>query len=190
MHAVNDSSDLANISWKSFPFATAYHIKDDRYDYVNDKEGDEDAYDTNAWLSTVRNAIEHLDTEDTEESTHLTVNDDLPLSSMTKGMFSRRSTTFRHKGAKPVVAKNYRGSLYVSWMDPTFRTHWVSIEAVMNRGTYTVNHRCPVSKAHFAFVRLGLRHLIVLGVGGRVVGILTRINLLKQSIQERTGVTF
>ena len=78
-----------------------------------------------------------------------------------------------------MVAKNYRGNLYISWMDPTFKKHWVSIEAVMNRGTYTVNHYCPVGKAHFAFVRLGLRHLIVLGVGGRVVGILTRINLLK-----------
>ena len=173
----------------------AYHIKDDRYEHVvlPDEEGDDDAYDTNAWISTVRNAFEHLDDEDVEESAEsvaLTVNDDLPLSSISKGMFSRRSRAIKHQGTQPVVAKNSRGSLYISWMDPKFKKYWVSVAAVMNRGTYTVNHFCPVSKAHYMFTRLGLRHLIVLGVGGRVVGILTRINLLKDSIQERTGITF
>jgi hypothetical protein len=46
-----------------------------------------------------------------------------------------------------------------------------------------------VSKAHFLFTSLGLRHLIVLGgeSGGKVVGMITRINLLKEFVEERTG---
>ena len=46
-----------------------------------------------------------------------------------------------------------------------------------------------VSKAHFLFTSLGLRHLIVLGgeSGGQVVGIITRINLLRESIADRSG---
>jgi hypothetical protein len=39
------------------------------------------------------------------------------------------------------------------------------------------------------FTALGLRHLVVLGglSGGEVVGMLTRVNLLEKSIDERTG---
>jgi len=46
-----------------------------------------------------------------------------------------------------------------------------------------------VSKAHFLFTNLGLRHLIVLGgeTGGQVVGLITRINLLREYIEERMG---
>jgi CBS domain-containing protein len=89
------------------------------------------------------------------------------------------------------VATNRKGNVYIRWMDPMNADKWVNIAAVMNTGTYTVNEFCPVSKAHFLFTALGLRHLIVLGgdTGGSVVGIITRINLLKSCIESRTGYT-
>ena len=78
--------------------------------------------------------------------------------------------------------------------------NWINVGAVMNLGTYTVTEFCPVSKAHYLFTALGLRHLIVLGNrsarssgrgsygGGKVVGVITRINLLKEYIQEKSGI--
>ena len=87
------------------------------------------------------------------------------------------------------MATNRKGNVYIRWIDPRNVDRWVNISAVMNQGTYTVTEFCPVSKAHFLFTALGLRHLIVLGgdTGGAVVGIVTRINLLKCSVEERTG---
>ena len=184
----------------------AYHIKDDRYEYVDDTkvthsqmeedDEEEDIYDTNAWISTVRSACEHLDeVNEATAQAALIANDDLPLSSLSKGEFSHRNddkidTKESKAVTKPLIGTNHRGNLFIAWMDPAYKRHWVRVAAVMNRGTYTVNQHCPVSKAHAMFTALGLRHLIVLGAQGRVVGILTRINLLKESIQERTGVVF
>jgi hypothetical protein len=92
-------------------------------------------------------------------------------------------------GIYAIVGTNAAGNVYLRWLDPECKRKWVSLGSIMNRGTYSVTETCPVSKAHHLFTALGLRHLIVLGgqSGGEVVGMLTRINLLMESIQERTG---
>jgi CBS domain-containing protein len=186
----------------------AYHINDDRYDDVNsaatpsssarqgrrlgeEQQDDDDLYDTNAWIDTLRQALAHWD-EDPIDSVVDVLNDDLPVKSLSHGSFSHLLTAAAPAGAlrKPLVETNRRGNLFIAWMDPAFQKHWVRLSAVMNRGTYCVPHYCPLSKAHRIFTTLGLRHLIVLGEGGQVVGVLTRINFLKESIQERTGVCF
>ena len=101
------------------------------------------------------------------------------------------------------VGTNDKGQVIIEWMKPEHRIKWINVGAVMNLGTYTVTEFCPVSKAHYLFTALGLRHLIVLGHaddkdsfgnkstrsgGGKVVGVITRINLLKEYIQEKTGI--
>ena len=83
----------------------AYHIKDDRYEHVDDtkmtapspttqedaNDDEDDAYDTNAWISTVRSACEHLDQPlNSLTPAALVVNDDLPDASLSNGQFSRR----------------------------------------------------------------------------------------------------
>lgn len=129
------------------------------------------------------------------------VNDDLPIASLAKGKFSRQSSVARarinmneddddEKPTKPIIGTNQRGTIFIRWIDPAYKDHWVRVASVMNRGTYSVHQHCPVSKAHYIFTALGLRHLVVLGGGGRVVGILTRMNMIKDSIRERTGVAF
>ena len=62
----------------------------------------------------------------------------------------------------------------------------VTLSSLMT-GCFSIHS--AVSKAHFLFTSLGLRHLIVLGgeSGGKVVGVVTRINLLKEFVEERTG---
>jgi hypothetical protein len=81
------------------------------------------------------------------------------------------------------VGVNSAGNVCVRWVPPSMHRKWIHLASVMNVGTYTVTEFCPVSKAHFLFTALGLRHLIVLG--GSSGGIVTRINLLPEFIQER-----
>lgn len=87
-----------------------------------------------------------------------------------------------------VVGLNRQGNVMIKWLHPDYRRKQVHLAAVMNRGTYCVPDFMPVSKAHQIFTSLGLRHLVVLGgdSGGQVVGMLTRINFLKEYIEERT----
>jgi chloride channel 7 len=91
-----------------------------------------------------------------------------------------------------VVATNDLGNVHIQRLSPTSRRKYVSLEAVMNRGTFCVPESCPLSKAYFLFTALGLRHLIVLGGshGGMVVGIITRKNLLIDSISEHVGIAW
>jgi CBS domain-containing protein len=69
------------------------------------------------------------------------------------------------------------------------RTREVNVEAVMNRGAHVVLEGCPLSKAYELFTKMGLRHLTVLGgaAKGRVVGIVTRHNLMTEHLEEATG---
>jgi len=118
-----------------------------------------------------------------------------------------------------LVGTNRKGTVIIQWLNPLYRNKYINVAGVMNQATVVVTEFCPgksfetgssnqfyssvlltpkclsdccrfaVSKAHFLFTSLGLRHLIVLGGegGGKVVGIITRINLLKEYIEERTG---
>ena len=85
------------------------------------------------------------------------------------------------------VNSNKRGNLFVSRLNPTYHNRYVNVADVMSRGTYCVPEFCPVSKAHFLFTSMGLRH-IVGETGGTVVGLVSRANFLRAHIRDRTGV--
>jgi CBS domain-containing protein len=195
----------------------AYHINDDRYEFAEfDMRGSvststwsrrlakesEDEFDTYAWLSTLRKSVASMPAIDNKmrrpnSRTTLCFGDaSLPPLTASKGILEDadiKRCDFRSGGDTnsefATVATNRKGNVYIRWLNPLYKSKWVNIAAVMNQGTYTVTEFCPVSKAHFLFTALGLRHLVVLGgeSGGSVVGIITRINLLKASVEDRTG---
>lgn len=81
-------------------------------------------------------------------------------------------------------------------LDKRYRRNTVNVAAAMNRGTYCVTETCPLTKAYELVTSLGLQHLVVLGgggeSGGRVVGVITRTNLLPHLldfVEERMGLT-
>jgi CBS domain-containing protein len=173
----------------------------------SEKESD-DEHDTYAWLNILRNIMTSIPLIDDKlqrpnSRTTLFFPDDgwlppIPTNSFrydenmvehietTAHVLERKNSIIRECAT---VGTNRKGNVYIQWMNPLYMDKWVNIAAVMNHGTYTITEFCPVSKAHFLFTALGLRHLIVLGgdTGGAVVGIITRINLLKHSIEDRTG---
>jgi chloride channel 7 len=198
---------------KSSLMHLAFHIPDDRYDYLTDNQGAieaveninkmmvEDEFDANAWLVSIRRSREHLaGLENNEEDSacpHIVVGDDTlpPISQnrryIPKGTLGSTRAAVS-QGRFATVTTNSKGDVYVQWLNPSCKRKWVHVAAVMNRGTYCVTETTPLSNAHFLFTSLGLRHLVVLGGkrGGTVVGVVTRINLLKDFIQERTGCKF
>jgi H+/Cl- antiporter ClcA len=187
----------------------AYHIKDDRYDHITELEDafgigvtdenlDHDDFDTSAWLDSIRQRRANLIFHEPGSYQPIKIGDDslppLTWSSRSENELVMSSGPRRRKSAMEtgifaIVGTNKHGNVYLRWLDPDCKRKWVSLGSVMNRGTYSVTETCPVSKARHLFTALGLRHLIVLGgkSGGETVGILTRLNLLKESIQERTG---
>jgi CBS domain-containing protein len=180
-------------------------VSTNMYELNLEKESiDYDELDTYSWLKTLRKNLASMPDIDNKmrrpnSRTSLFFADDLlpPITpSRYKSDDSNKSgdyvTTDNNNAAHTqfaTVATNRKGNVYIRWIDPRNVDRWVNISAVMNQGTYTVTEFCPVSKAHFLFTALGLRHLIVLGgdTGGAVVGIVTRINLLKCSVEDRTG---
>lgn len=76
----------------------------------------------------------------------------------------------------------------IKWLNPNCKNKIVNLSAVMNRGAFCVPHYFPLSKAYMLFTKLGLRWIVVTGSssGGKVVGILTRKNLLPAEIQAKT----
>eukprot|EP00977_Amphora_coffeiformis_P014523 scaffold4079_cov167-Amphora_coffeaeformis.AAC.19 len=198
----------------------AYHINDDRYDHVtrthkepleskrhqsiwNENESDDN--DEHVWLRTIHENMTIVpvsststDRAETVESYAICGDDSLPplsapkiMTASTRGGQSASllaDTTVPRGFAN--VNSNKHGNLFVSWLNPTYHNRYVNVADVMSRGTYCVPEYCPVSKAHFLFTSMGLRHLVVLGAetGGAVVGVLSRANFLRAHIQERTGL--
>lgn len=199
----------------------AYHINDDRYDFVefeslrgratSSETLASDEFDTNAWLVSVRHglasipsvrSVEKLFNPVSRQTSFIVGDNSLPpLTAKTRvvsvGVENGKSGPIAASGNElylgvssfAIVGTNQKGNVYIRWLNPSYKRKWVDCACVMNKGTYTVTEFCPVSKAHYLFTALGLRHLIVLGgeTGGAVVGLLTRVNLLKGSIEERTG---
>ena len=175
------------------------------HDLNSDKEFiDYDELDTYSWLKTLRKnlasmpAIDNKMRRPNSRTSLFFADDSLPPITPGKwksdddnkgGVFATTDMSNATHNQFATVATNRKGNVYIRWIDPRNVDRWVHISAVMNQGTYTVTEFCPVSKAHFLFTALGLRHLIVLGgdTGGAVVGIITRINLLKRSVEDRTG---
>jgi CBS domain-containing protein len=171
------------------------------------RKDSDDEHDTYSWLNTLRKSMASMPTIDNKlrrpnSRTMLLVADDWlpPLHAKTFKyedeinknydalVYAMEQTSSVNRECA-TVGTNSEGNVYIRWMNPINTDKWVNIAAVMNQGTFTVTEFCPVSKAHFLFTALGLRHLIVLGgdTGGAVVGIITRINLLKHSVEDRTG---
>ena len=72
------------------------------------------------------------------------------------------------------------------------RARSVTVSAVMNVAPHVVLESTPLSVAYGLFTTVGLRHLVVLGGGegsmdgtGKVVGIVTRKDLLEEALDER-----
>eukprot|EP00879_Flechtneria_rotunda_P004542 GHRR01004797.1.p1 GENE.GHRR01004797.1~~GHRR01004797.1.p1 ORF type:complete len:1031 (+),score=332.52 GHRR01004797.1:561-3653(+) len=57
------------------------------------------------------------------------------------------------------------------------RNLYIDMRSYMNRSPFTVRRDCSASRAHQAFVLLGLRHLVVVDAQNRIVGIVTRKDL-------------
>jgi len=164
----------------------AYNITDDKYEHVGSQKplADSNAtlarddFDANAWLVSVRLTRKIPSRAFLSEES---------LPQLLEDYQDDPSPRHSDKEAA-VIGVNAKGNLFVEWLNPEYKSKYIHVGAVMNRGTYCVNEFCPVSKAHLIFTALGLRHLIVLGgpTGGQVVGILTRINFLREYIEERT----
>lgn len=184
----------------------AYHINDDRYDYVLD--------------TTPRG--HHIRKEVVADDLTVKIAPRYSVVSSPK-LQSTRFTSLPTEFA--TVGQNEKGLLVVSWLNPIFGRYVVNLGVVMNLGAYCVRKCChnngtvfhvmatfheslillllscflslshaadymPVSKAYALFTSLGLRHIVVLGgeSGGQVVGILSRANLLPNNIFNETGL--
>lgn len=168
----------------------AYHITDDRYDHVKNYVAEkrmcnmlEDSFDKNEWLLSFRSRALLIGHRIMKHRKDLIPGDD------ELNRFIAASLNEHRSEPTALVGTNENGNVIVRWLNPSCRGKWVNIAAVMNKGTYCVPEFCPASKAHRVFTSLGLRHLVVLGGadGGHVVGIITRINLLKDFIERRIG---
>jgi hypothetical protein len=200
---VNDSRDSRNWTPRAGVSKTplmhfAYHIKDDRYDHISekgprkvatDKVLAQDEYDSHDWLVSMRRSRDRFPS--ISLSSENLVNE--YMSPMPESRFRPSLPGISKDDRGAVVGVNDQGNVYISWLSHEHRSQYVNIGAVMNRGTYSVTEFCPVSKALSLVAKLGLRHLVVLGARGhggdnQVVGIVTRINLLPQSIKDKTGL--
>jgi len=56
-------------------------------------------------------------------------------------------------------------------------TVFIDIRPYMNRTPFTVRKDCSASRAHQAYISLGLRHLLVVDARNRVAGVITRKDL-------------
>jgi len=176
----------------------AYHITDDKYDHMeetgntasNYKPLREDESDATAWLTSIRESVRQTIRGKTLQSSkahHSTSRGSLSLGDESMPPIDDQPQRAPQRAAQ--VGMNEQGNLVIEKLRKDCRYKYLNLAAVMNRGTFCVSEHCPVSKAYDIFTALGLRHLIVVGgdTGGQVVGILTRINFLKEYIHERTG---
>lgn len=86
------------------------------------------------------------------------------------------------------VGRGPDGDLMISWLNPSHRNEIVNLQAVMNRGTYSVPEYFPLSKVYKLFTTLGLRWIVLVGESGRVVGMVNRESLLESHVKEKTGI--
>jgi H+/Cl- antiporter ClcA len=212
---VDDSSPsngMSSPSWTPKPGVSkeplmhwAYHIKDDRYDYLkNSKDLEEDEFDDNSYLLSIRDAVhtmQDVEWKDSNSRERITIigDDTLPplnssfLHSLRESRRNGSQNSLSSGHSAPTgfarVGQDQEGKVVVTWLNPDFRNQYVNLAAVMNKGSYYVPDDFPVSKAHYLFTKLGLRWIVVLGgsSGGEVVGVLTRSSFLRSHISEQTG---
>uniref|UniRef100_A0A7S4KVL4 Chloride channel protein n=1 Tax=Guillardia theta TaxID=55529 RepID=A0A7S4KVL4_GUITH len=73
---------------------------------------------------------------------------------------------------------------------PEDRERYVNLGAYMNCSCYTVLESCPLSRAYKLFRNMGLRHLPVVDVQNRVVGMLARANFSEEVIHQAMTVYY
>ena len=188
----------------------AYHIKDDRYHYLETQEHhgrepaddlEDDEYDTNQYLLSVRDAISHYPGTETNERRPIRVaGDDLlpPLNDVRRlsselsfengNSISTESSAIKIPTGFGRVGAGSDGRVVIKWLHPDHEEKFVNLSAVMNKGAFSLPDYFPLSKAYTLFTELGLRWIVVTGSdnGGKVVGILTRHNLLPSHIADST----
>lgn len=103
---------------------------------------------------------------------------------------SKSPITEAPKGFARVARHRKNNVVVISWLNPEYSDDVLDLEAVMNRGTYSVPEHCPLSKAYSLFTLLGLRWIVVVGGkdGGTVVGMLTRESFLDSYLKLKTGM--
>lgn len=188
----------------------AYHIKDDRYNYLeaetSDEELEDDDFDSNQYLLSIQDIVRSArGTESSKNRIFFAGDDSLPpLNSTPMQRFRKfRSeastdnlamqessanlvpTGFAKVGTGGTTGQN----VIISWLNPKYKDRLVNLSAVMNRGALSVPDYFPLSKAYYMFTKLGKRWIVVTGgsQGGDVVGILTRETLLPSHIQDKNG---
>lgn len=182
----------------------AYHIKDDRYEFVENKSDKEKKQSSDA---EGEDMIWHRETRQSSDQSVPPANEMSALLSTKKRSIKRKNKpSAKHKQStsksndnkdsdddKPRkcahVSQNDTCNLYITWLDDKYSEKSVNLAAVMNQGVYCVTEFCPISKARTLFTGLGLRHVVVMGgpSGGDVVGVLTRASFLDDFIRQKTG---
>lgn len=64
---------------------------------------------------------------------------------------------------------------------------WVDLRPYLNAAPFTVREHAPLDRAFRLFRQQGLRHLVVLGAGGDVAGVITRAGLVDDALEARLG---
>ena len=159
----------------------AYHIKDDRYDYLQNQEKPntnvnlkDDEFEKNSFLLSIHGAgdvVKDLTFSNTPRSGSVSLvgDDSLPLLSSVRKSFDQLDTSKLserdHLAPQGFarVGEDEKGNVVITAFNRDFRDHYVNLAAVMNKGTYCVTEDFPVSKAHLLFTKLGLRWIVVLG---------------------------
>jgi len=140
------------------------------------REYDDDAYDSDK-------GIEHYEDVDSDDD------DDNEEESIFQMQITSSTHADHTKGCVARVGRCRKNNvIIIKWLNSNNKNDVVDLEAVMNRGTYTVPEDFPLSKAFNLFTLLGLRWIVVVGgIDGGVVGILTRESFLDSHVYERTG---
>lgn len=209
---VNSSSNPPRRISKSPLMHLAYHIKDDRYDYLKHvRPIPDDDFDRHELLTNTRQSIRTVPNEICRSSRlrrisvagnesmplldHILLpvmneNDDEPALNGDDDVSSSCSPSMSAPKGFADVGVDPTGNLVITWLNPDCRDLYVNVSAVMNQGAYCVPEHLPVSKARCLFTQLGLRHVTVLGgeSGGEVVGVFTRGNLTLDYIRQQTGI--
>jgi CBS domain-containing protein len=152
-------------------FREAFNISNDRFGSYSVVFKPNDIVSRNRRSSHEEDHFWLRETMSPFESNVVSVTDD----TMPKGTFYSRDDT--------VVA--LREGKLVIYLAATDKRKMVNVAAIMNRGAYSVTEGCPLSKTYSMFTSLGLRHLVVLGSGGKVTGMITRSNLLPHNLEEK-----
>eukprot|EP01062_Namystynia_karyoxenos_P081835 TRINITY_DN9083_c0_g1_i1.p1 TRINITY_DN9083_c0_g1~~TRINITY_DN9083_c0_g1_i1.p1 ORF type:complete len:1474 (+),score=353.66 TRINITY_DN9083_c0_g1_i1:75-4424(+) len=82
---------------------------------------------------------------------------------------------------------DFIAALAAAWQpgDPIYKKE-LDFTHIVNTSTFTVPKNFCVSATYHLFRSMGLRHLVVTNAANQVVGIITRKDLIHQSIEERT----